>query len=397
MAKEQPNDLRSRIAQIQKLYDVDRDFNPLELDTPSHCALHLENTLQHIVSDFPSFETEDAYINQLQEELRTVHLQSAQMADQIGLLTKIHNDDSAILLAKLEELDFSLHYIQSKDQKNISEATEGIDSPILRDDCSNLAAENLDKNLELFQLENKIDEMKLIVKSLQNLQFTVKWFEVVEQIEDALTGLKVLAFDENCIRLSLQTYMPSSEGISYQLSVQEDAVDELNHELLIEVFEGTMKLKNVQVSPNDIYLSDIVDYAKSVSNFSLQWFIQKVQDRILQSTLRSLVIKDANKSRYSLEYLDKDETIVAHMAGGTDAYIKLSHGWPIFGSPLKLICIKGSDDLKRASLSFHCKVEKLVNSLDTHVRQNISSFVDAIEKILIEQLQLDLRVSDTSG
>ena len=118
------------------------------------------------------------------------------------------------------------------------------------------------------------------------------------------------------------------------------------------------------------------------SNFSLQWFIQKVQDRILQSTLRSLVIKDANKSRwdclalmllnwdifsislhflgqcrYSLEYLDKDETIVAHMAGGTDAYIKLSHGWPIFGSPLKLICIKGSDDLKRASLSFHCKVE----------------------------------------
>jgi len=72
-------------------------------------------------------------------------------------------------------------------------------------------------------------------------------FEVVEQIEDALTGLKVLAFDENCIRLSLQTYMPSSEGISYQLSVQEDAVDELNHELLIEVFEGTMKLKNVQV------------------------------------------------------------------------------------------------------------------------------------------------------
>jgi len=61
--------------------------------------------------------------------------------------------------------------------------------------------------------------------------------------------------------------------------------------------------------------------------------------------------------RYSLEYFDKDETIVAHMAGGTDAYIKLSHGWPIFGSPLKLICIKGSGDLKRTSLSFHSKVE----------------------------------------
>jgi len=182
MAKEQPNDLRrywfiyrllilitlslslslslsllrllyvcfSRIAQIQKLYDVDRDFNPLELDTPSHCALHLEvrlgypfsfvavhnsqrlpiyslsifNTTEYTAAHcirLPFFRnwrffsvtpfsllisshfvwelslnfccpTPDAYINQLQEELRTVHLQSAQMADQIGLLTKIHND-----------------------------------------------------------------------------------------------------------------------------------------------------------------------------------------------------------------------------------------------------------------------------------------------------------------
>ncbi|KAK7379644.1 hypothetical protein VNO80_05108 [Phaseolus coccineus] len=399
MAEEESTKLRSRIAQIQKLCHVDHEFNPSELDTPNHCALHLQNTLQHIVSDFPSFAIQDAFIHHLQEELHNVHLQSAQVANQIDLLARTHNDDSVILAAKLEELEFSLQFNPSKDQKNVSEAPEGIDSSILEDDSSNLAAENLDKNLEQFELENKIDEMKLMLKSLQNLQFTVKWFEVVEQIEDAFTGLKVLAFDENCIRLSMRTYIPTFEGISYQLSVQEDTTDaaELNHELLVEVFEGTMKLKNVQVFPNDIYLSDIVDYAKSVSKPSLQWFIQNVQDRIILSTLRSLVIKDANKSRYPLEYFDKDETIVAHMAGGTDAYIKLSHGWPIFGSPLELICIKGSDDLKRTSLSFHCKVEKLANSLDTHIRQNISSFVDAVEKVLIEQLQLDLRVGDSSG
>ncbi|KAG4376948.1 hypothetical protein GLYMA_18G001700v4 [Glycine max] len=215
--------------------------------------------------------------------------------------------------------------------------------------------------------------MKLVLKSLQNLQFTVKW-------------------------LSLQTYMPTFVGISYLPRV-EATVDtaELNHELLIEVFEGTMRSKNVQVFPNDIYVNDIVDTAKFVSKSSLQWFIQKVQDRIILSTLRHLVVKDANKSRYSLEYLDKDKTIVVHMAGGIDAYIKLSLGWPIFVSPLKLICIKGSDDLKRTSLSFRCKVEKLANSLDTHIRQNISSFVDAVEEVLMEQLQLDLRVGDNSG
>jgi len=54
--------------------------------------------------------------------------------------------------------------------------------------------------------------------------------------------------------------------------------------------------------------------------------------------------------------LDKDETIVAHLIRGIDAYIKLSHGWPIFGSPLKLISIKGSDILKKSS-SFLCEVE----------------------------------------
>ncbi|KAG4975478.1 hypothetical protein JHK87_032299 [Glycine soja] len=384
-------ELRSRIAEIQKLCNANDD----ELDNDS-ALLHFKTALQQIDSDFSSMEIQDAYLHHLKEELNNLHLETAQVTNQIHLLSKTHNDDCILLEAKLGEIDCSLDYnVTSKYQKNTA---EGIDSPMLADDCLNLTVANLDKNLEQFELDNKIDEMKSVLNSLQNLQFTVKWFEVVEQIEDAFTGLKVLAFDENCIRLSLKTYMPTFEGISYlpRIEATVDAA-ELNYELLIEVFEGTMRLKNVQVFPNDIYVNDIVDTAKLVSKSSLQWFIQKVQDRIILSTLRHLVVKDANKSRYSLEYLDKDKTIVAHMAGGIDAYIKLSHGWPIFGSPLKLICIKGSDDLKRTSLSFHCKVEKLANSLDTHIRQNISSFVDAVEKILMEQLQLDLRVGDNSG
>jgi len=69
-------------------------------------------------------------------------------------------------------------------------------------------------------------------------------FEVVKQIEDAFTDLKVLAFDENCITLSLRTFIPTFESISYQLSVQEETTDavELNHELLIEVTEHGLAL-----------------------------------------------------------------------------------------------------------------------------------------------------------
>ncbi|KAK7379684.1 hypothetical protein VNO78_34373 [Psophocarpus tetragonolobus] len=388
-------ELGSRIAEIQKLCngnDSDEEFN-----SHNECALHLQTTLHQMLSDFPSLEIQDVYLHHLKEELNNLHLQTAHLGNQIDLLSKTHNHDSILLGAKLGEMECSLHYVTSKDQNNTAEATEGFDSPKLADDSSNLIVANLDMNLQQFELDNKIDEMKLVLKSMQNLQFTVKWFEVLEQIEDSFTNLKVLAFDEHCIRLSLQTYMPTLEGISYlprlEATIGIDAV-ELNHELLIEVFEGTMKLKNVQVFPNDIYVNDIVDTAKFVSKSSLQWFIQKVQNRIIVSALRHLVVKEANKSRYSLEYLDKDMTIVAHMAGGIDAYIKLSHDWPIFGSPLKLTHIKGSDDLKRTSLSFQCIVE-LANSLDTHIRQNISSFVDEVEKVLTEQLQLDLPVHDS--
>ncbi|KAI4317349.1 hypothetical protein L6164_025223 [Bauhinia variegata] len=60
------------------------------------------------------------------------------------------------------------------------------------------------------------------------------------------------------------------------------------------------------------------------------WFVGKLRDRIILSTLRRLVVKDATKSRYSFKYLFRDETVVAYIAGGIDAFIKLSRDWPFF-------------------------------------------------------------------
>jgi hypothetical protein len=75
-------------------------------------------------------------------------------------------------------------------------------------------------------------------------------FDTIEQIEDVLAGLKVIAFTENCIRLSLQTYVPKLEGSQKIEDIIEPSV--LNHELLIEVLEGTMVLKSVEVSECEI-------------------------------------------------------------------------------------------------------------------------------------------------
>ncbi|XP_054804667.1 uncharacterized protein LOC129307782 isoform X1 [Prosopis cineraria] len=405
--------LRSRLEELAELHkrcseDVP-ELNSLDAEKLlQDSALELESRIQQIVSEcsdvgFLVDGDTDAYFELLKEEHNKVEVESSDIAKELERLTKMHKEESSLLEAKLEELKCSLDYVSLKDLKT-AWASEGVDAHMLVDNQSTLTTAHEDNELEVFltnhvtslsvcfvrivrllELDNKIDEMKSTVKSLQDIKHMVKWFDVVEQIEDALMGLKVLAFDENCIRLSLQTHMPNIDAA------------EVNHELLIEVLEGTMKLKNVQVFPNDIYVSDIVDTAKSLSNSSLQWLIRKVQDRIILSSLRRLAVKDANKSRYSLEYLDRDETIVAHVAGGIDAFIKLSHNWPLFGPPLKLISLKGSDNLKEISLSFLCKVEKLANSSDSHIRQHVPSFVDAIEKILIEQMQSDLHADDSSA
>ncbi|XP_019438270.1 PREDICTED: uncharacterized protein LOC109344103 isoform X2 [Lupinus angustifolius] len=364
------------------------DDDDVEFNNPHHHLHHLLNhfSLQNHDDVDVDVDVDASYIHKLNEELHNIQAQSNHLANQIHNLTLTHLNESNLLEANLQQIHSSFHYITSKDHNPDLPTQGGVQSPSILSHHSS--------NLEELQLETKVDEMKSIVKSLQDLHHQVKWFDTVDGIEDALTGLKVLAFDDNCMRLSMQTYIPNLDKMTVQ-GINDGAV--VHHELLIQVFEGTMNFNNVQVFPNDIYVNDILDVAKSASESSLQWFIREVQDRIIQSTLRHLVVKDANKSRYSLAYLDKDETIVAHMPGGIDAYIKLSNGWPIFASPLKLISIKGSDTLKGTSLSFHCKVEKMANSLDTPIRQNILRFVDAVEKVLKEQLQLDLPASDSSA
>ncbi|KAI4344963.1 hypothetical protein L6164_012135 [Bauhinia variegata] len=401
-----PMDLHALQSRIEELREIHKccafpELNPSEAEKLlKDCALEVENRVQQIVSDcsdvgYLDVEDLDVYLEHLKDELNKVEVDSADIINEIEVLTTTHKEDSIMLEAKLEELEYSLDFTTSKHQKTLK-ANEGADCLTLEEDHSTLTSALENKNLEILELDHLIDEKKSILKSLQDLQSMVQWIDALEQIEDALTGIKVLAFDGNSIRLSLQTYIPKLEGISYVENI-DNVIDaaEVNHELSIEVLEGTLKLKNVQVFPNDVYVNDIVNTAKSLSKSSLQCFVRKVQDRIILSTLRRLVVKDANKSRYSLEYLYRDETIVAHMAGGIDAFIKLSQGWPLFGSPLKLISLKNSDNEKGISLSFLCKVEKLANSSDTHIRQNLSRFTDAIEEILKEQMQLDLHAGDT--
>ncbi|KAG8636902.1 uncharacterized protein LOC110601451 isoform X2 [Manihot esculenta] len=359
------------------------------------CALQLESKVEQIMCDCSDFsflgiEDLDAFVEHLKEELNMAEAESAKISSEIEVLTRNHVEDFTKLESDNELLNCSLDFMSSQDvEKGKGHACreEQLNSTNSLGECE----------FEVLKLDNQVEENKVMLKSLQDLDSIFKRIDAVEQIEDALSGLKVIEFDGVYIRLSLRTYLPKLEDLLCPQKI-EDAAEpsEVNHELLIEVVNGSMELKNAEIFPSDVYINDIIDAANAFRS-SLEWFVRKVQDRIILCTMRRVVVKHANKSRHSFEYVDRDETIVAHLVGGIDAFIKLSQGWPIAKSPLKVLSLKSSDHhSKEISLSFLCKVEEVVNYLDIDVQLNLLTFVEAIEKILVEQMRIELHSDSTS-
>ena len=87
----------------------------------------------------------------------------------------------------------------------------------------------------MLELESQIEKNNVILKSLQDLDYMYKILDALEQLEDALTGLIVIGFDGNCIRLSLQTYIPTKVEGLLSRNKNEDIAEpsEMNHELLV--------------------------------------------------------------------------------------------------------------------------------------------------------------------
>ncbi|KAK9046557.1 hypothetical protein V6N11_052443 [Hibiscus sabdariffa] len=402
----EPLNLQSVRRRISELSDIhssnENEIESEALSSDSEKLLndytsHFESKVKQIIEEysdvgFLGIEDFDKYLASLKEELNQVEAESAKISNEIEDLSRNHIEESNILESNLEGLKCALDSIAS--QEKVEEDPCFDSSMNDEHHQSNLMDANEEQKFEIMELESQIEENNLILKSLQDLDSTFKRLDALEQIEDALTGLKVIGFDGNCIRLSLQTYIPKVEGALWQTMIEDiDEPSEMNHELLLEIMDdGTMDVKNIEMFPNDVYVGDILDAAKSFRQLSshlvalepwssLEWLVGKVQDRIILSTLRRFIVKSTNKSRHNFEYIEKDETIAAHLVGGIDAFIKVSQGWPLSKSPLKLLSVKSSDHHSRGvSLNLLCKVQEMANSLDMNTHQNLSAFVDAVEK-----------------
>ncbi|XAR48794.1 hypothetical protein NMG60_11031739 [Bertholletia excelsa] len=277
--------IRSRIKELRDAHRSSDDAPELSPSDSEQllkdCARQLESTVNEVLSQFSdvgslTIADLDAYSARLKEELNNVEDENAKISSEIGDLMRTYKEDSSRLEIELEGLDSSLDYIASK----------------------------------MLGFSHQIENKKMILKSLQGLDCVLKRFEAIDKIEDTLTGLQVIEYEGNCIRLLLKTFVPDSLLSQHMI---EDVAEPLQHELKIEVAEGKLEIKSVEISPNDVYIDEVIDTAKSDGQFfnmsimklrsSLEWFVRRVQDRIVLCRLRQLLVKFANKSRQDTYYV----------------------------------------------------------------------------------------------
>lgn len=395
------NSLRSRIEELKEIQAKSEDIiSSSEAEKLFHeSAFQIEEKVNQILADTSdigslSLEDIDIFLDHLKKELSSVKDENAQVENEIEDLSTRYMQDYSELESELEGLSCSLEFLESKvmgreklhfhfDQST-SDKVEG--NPPHPDGGS---------QFKIMDLSHQIEKKKTTLKALKDLDDKFKRLDALEKIDDAFSGIRVVEFEGNNIRLSLRTYVPSLDIIPSMQSTQDiSEVSEQNHELLIELIDGTMEIKNVEIFPSDVYINEIVDATKSLradfahilvleARSSLEWLVRRVQDQIVLSTIRRLVVKRANKSRYSLEYVDKEETIIAHLVGGLDVFIKVPYGWPISSAALCISTLKSSNiNSKDTYLGFVSEVVKRANSSEAQSRENISSFVDTIEGIV---------------
>ncbi|XP_031478318.1 uncharacterized protein LOC116249241 [Nymphaea colorata] len=338
-----------------------------------------------------------AYLDNKREELEKIRIENLSISDEVGHLTKDFDED---FLQFQNEL---AHFGSLLEDRDSSEASE-MSSSNLRERLSKQDSLSMQEkcHFEVLALEGLVEKRKVELDCIEDLKSMLKRVEAICQVEEVLCHAKVIEFKDNCIRLSLKTFLPMAGSLKYQLSLEKMiGPSAVHHEMLIKVIPGTRELVDVEIFPNDVLIDDIANDVKSARTdvscplsflkirSPLEWMVRKVQQRILICNLRRLILKDANRSRHKFEY-SVDGVITAYLAGGIQASIMVPESWPMSDSALRLLSLKNlnfhSKDVSVGSLH---KLEELANSLDSERRYNLLNFVEAIEQILKEQLSSD--------
>ncbi|KAF3794162.1 hypothetical protein EJ110_NYTH08231 [Nymphaea thermarum] len=200
-----------------------------------------------------------AYLDNKREELEKVRIENLSLSDEVGHLTKDFDED---FLQFQNEL---AHFGSLLEDRDSSEASE-MSSSNLRERLSKQDSLSMQEkcHFEVLALEGLIEKRKAELDCIEDLKSMLKRVEAICQVEEVLCHAKVIEFKDNCIRLSLKTFLPMAGSLKYQLSFEKMiGPSAIHHEMLIKVIPGTRELVDVEIFPNDVPIGDIVNDVKS--------------------------------------------------------------------------------------------------------------------------------------
>ncbi|XP_020598195.1 uncharacterized protein LOC110037814 [Phalaenopsis equestris] len=344
----------------------------------------------------------EAYIEQLKKDLKSTEEENVKIYGEIDTLQAKVLSDSTNLGGDIDALSTLLDFVDSKGLLSPQGRVQ-TESPISGHVLGRQRRASEDYEFKVLELSQQIEASRSTLSTLEGLHNVLKRLETICSLEDLFCGVKCIQFEDNCIRLCLRTPILSIDSSRLKKSLGcSSQPTGWDHELLIEVSDK-MEIKNIKIVPDDVHLDGIINAVKS-SRFlpnnamenTLGWLVRQIQQRIGLCNLRRLLVKNANKPRRFIVYSDTDETITSHLEGGLVASVKLCQGWPLLSNPLVLWSLKHSDSHSRSfPWSLLCEIQEQANSLDIHTRHELTSFLDAIE-ILVMEMQAKYANSNAS-
>ncbi|XP_068664475.1 uncharacterized protein [Aristolochia californica] len=249
----------------------------------------------------------DECIEHVKKEISSVEECNAKISEDINVLNETIVGESVRVERDLEQFHSDLGNFASQGLENLQDGAT-LQDLINGGFKSGPSDARQLYNFEILELDHLIEKKSSTLSVLEDLDCVVQRVKLFEQIDDIVSDVKVIELEGNCIRLSIKTFVPISESRLIQRRQEflsgQSVVD---HELLIELTDGTLQLQTVKIFPDDVFIREVVDAAKLrrqsslpltlEMQLSLGWLIRKIQERIRLSSLRALIVKDANRSR----------------------------------------------------------------------------------------------------
>jgi len=185
---------------------------------------------------------------------------------------------------------------------------------------------------------------------LEALKKKNSWYGELTKIVSSTAGLEIGEFSTDTFRI---TFLPSQHQLTLQFVP----------DLQMKVLDGV-----VELIPNDIPYSDIVDYAKTTNDISL--LIRELQTRIRHIAMIKQEVETLQK-RYNIKYDSKTSVVRVTLSSGIIGNLELEGDYP---QPHARVFVRSLEGISGAGESFRAEVNRGSILSLSQVLQKLESF-----------------------